>query len=73
MMREDQNTPEEESTPNEALGSRATSSLGLKLRAIRKKFIAGGGQLLTREELLEEIAERRGGVSRRSHEEENLR
>jgi hypothetical protein len=73
MMREDQNAPEEESTPNEAPGGRATSSLGLKLRAIREKFIAGRGQLLTREELLEGIAERRGGVSERDDEEENLR
>lgn len=71
-MREDQNAPEEESTPNEALGGRTASPLGLKLRAIRKEFIAGGGQLLAREELHEEIAERRGGVSRCNHEEENL-
>lgn len=70
MMREDQDAPEAKSMTTEARGGQAASSLGLKLRAIRNKFVAEGGQLLTREELLEEIAERRGGVFKRNHEED---
>jgi len=36
------------------------SPLGKRLIEIRKKFIAEGGELLSREELEQEIAERRG-------------
>jgi hypothetical protein len=39
------------------------SPLGNRLLEIRKKFIAEGGKLLTREELEQEIAERRGNAS----------
>jgi len=49
------------------------SPLGRRLMEIRKKFIAEGGKLLTREELEQEIAERRGGVYVREYEEDNLR
>jgi len=49
------------------------SSLGKRLMEIRKKFIADGGRLLTREELEREIAERRGGVYARECEEDNVR
>jgi hypothetical protein len=38
------------------------SPLGNELSQIRKKFIAEGGKLLTRKELEQEIADRRGGV-----------
>jgi hypothetical protein len=72
-MLEDRNLPEEESMRNQAIPSRIVSPLGLKLRAIRKKFLDEGGQLLVRKALLEEIAERRGEVSGRDDEEENLR
>lgn len=49
------------------------SPLGCRLMEIRKKFIAEGGKLLTREELEREIAEQRGGVYAREYEENNLR
>ncbi len=49
------------------------SALGNRLMKIRKKFIAEGGKLLTREELEREIAERRGGVYARDYEEDSLR
>ena len=51
----------------------AMSPLGNRLMEIRKKFIAEGGKLLTREQLEQEIAERRGGVYGREYEEDNLR
>jgi len=38
------------------------SPLGNQLMEIRKKYIAEGGKLLAREELEQDLAERRGGV-----------
>jgi hypothetical protein len=64
IMIEDHNLPEEEPVRNEAIAGQVISPLGLRLRAIRKKFLDEGGRLLAREELVEEITERRGGVSR---------
>ena len=49
------------------------SPLGKRLMEIRKKFIAEGGKLFSREELEKEIAERRGGVYASEYEENNLR
>ncbi|MFH0825205.1 MAG: hypothetical protein V2B18_20835 [Pseudomonadota bacterium] len=71
MIREDQNLPESENRG--FLLSKETSELGHKLRSIRREFVATGGRLLTREELSDEIAERRGGTYRITHEDENLR
>jgi hypothetical protein len=73
VIREDQNLPESENMPSDMLAGKTVSDLGIKLRAIRREFVAAGGQLLTREELRDEIAERRGGIFRTAHEEENLR
>lgn len=56
-MREDQNLPETENS--DLPESREVSDLERKLRSIRREFVAGGGKLLTREELSDEIAERR--------------
>ena len=36
------------------------SQLGARLRGIRAQYVAGGGKLLTAEQLQQEIAERRG-------------
>jgi hypothetical protein len=49
------------------------SPLGKRLMEIRRKFIAEGGKLLSREELAQEIAERRGGVYASQCEENNVR
>jgi hypothetical protein len=70
-MREDQNLPESEN--REFLIGKEISDLGNKLWSIRREFVATGGRLLTREELRAEIAERRGGIYRITHEDENLR
>ncbi len=71
MMREDQNLPETENS--DLLVSKEVSDLGRKLRSIRREFVASGGKLLSREELSDEITERRGGADRIAHEKENLR
>lgn len=62
MIREDQNLPESEN--RDLLVSKEVSDLGRRLRSIRQEFVASGGKLLTREELSDEIAERRGGADR---------
>jgi hypothetical protein len=49
------------------------SPLGKRLVEIRKKFIAGGGKLLSRAAFEREIAERRGGAYAREYEEDNVR
>jgi len=73
MIREDQNLSESETMPNQLIGETTVSDLGIKLRAMRREFVARGGRLLTREELRDELAERRGGISGTAHEEKNLR
>lgn len=70
-MREDQNLPESEN--RDLLVSKEVSDLGHKLRSIRREFVDSGGKLLTREELSDEIAERRGGADRIAHQKENVR
>lgn len=57
----------------DSTGDFEMSPLGKRLMEIRKKFITEGGKLLSREELEQEIAERRGGVYVREYEEDNLR
>ncbi|MEW6352154.1 MAG: hypothetical protein AB1646_24135 [Thermodesulfobacteriota bacterium] len=59
--------------PGHLVRNKLVSPLGLKLRAIRERFVAQGGRLLTREELSEEIAERRGGTAGFTHEKEDVR
>lgn len=49
------------------------SPLGDELLQIREKFIAEGGKLLTRKELEQEMAERRGGVYASEFEKDHVR
>lgn len=71
MIREDQNLTESENS--DLLMSKEVSDLGRKLRSIRREFVASGGKLLTREELNDEITERRGGADSIAQEKKNLR
>lgn len=70
MTPEDQNMPELDTIARGVRRRRAVSALGLKLRAIRREFLAGGGEILSRDELSKEIAERRGGVAGTTDEED---
>ena len=58
MIHEHEETGSERSAATDAAKDFQMSPLGNRLMEIRKKFIAEGGRLLTREELEREIAER---------------
>jgi hypothetical protein len=53
--------PKDKKNPPRANGERC-SDLGRKLQAISDEYVAKGGRLFSREEILREIAERRGGA-----------
>jgi hypothetical protein len=67
------NLTDSEKTVAGDTGDFEISPLGKRLMEIRRKFIAEGGKLLSREELAQEIAERRGGVYASQCEENYVR
>jgi hypothetical protein len=73
MIREHEEPIGAEATAGDHFDNFAVSPLGKRLMEIRRKFIAEGGKLLSREELEQEISERRGGAYAKEYEENNLR
>jgi hypothetical protein len=61
MIREHEEPITAEAAAGDHFDNFVMSPLGKRLMEIRRKFIAEGGKLLSREELDQEIAERRGG------------
>ena len=72
-MREYPNLPQAVGKPSVIDDNSPASSLGSRLRAIRARYLAPGGQLLTKEEVSDEISERRGGGAGLTSEKEDLR
>jgi hypothetical protein len=73
MMREYPDLPDSVRKPRGIPENSPTASIGVRLRAIRERYVAQGGRLLSKEELSKEIAERRGGAAGSTRDKEDLR